>query len=277
VSPVGRSTELETLRALLAGALAGSGAAAVVTGEAGIGKTTLVEAVARESAAGGCPVLVGRAAPDEGAPAFWPWHRLLAQAHRDGVAGSDPGRDGVAGLDPALLAPTAEPDPTPAARFLAIEATVLALRAAAEPAGLVLVLEDLQWADAASLDLLRHLCGEVSGYRILVLGTVREPADGLAGRAGNTPADLYGLSDRGRLALGAMGDVVIFDEDTIASRPTESRADLPAGAVRLYAEADGVERVLVAGQEVVAEGRFTGELPGRVLRSGKDTRTPSLS
>ena len=212
MSPVGRSTELEALRALLAGALAGSGAAAVVTGEAGIGKTTLVEAVARESAAGGCPVLVGRAAPDEGAPAFWPWHRLLAQAHRDGVAGSDPGRDGVAGLDPALLAPTAEPDPTPAARFLAIEATVLALRAAAEPAGLVLVLEDLQWADAASLDLLRHLCGEVSGSRILVLGTVREPADGLAGRAGNTPADLYGLAAVHTISLGplSVSDVAAY-------------------------------------------------------------------
>ena len=93
----------------------------------------------------------------------------------------------------------------------------------------------------------------------------------------SVPAELYGLADRGRLAPGAIGDVVVFDEATIASRPTESRADLPAGAVRLYAEADGIDRVLVAGQEIVAEGRFTGALPGRVLRSGKDTRTPSLN
>ncbi len=93
----------------------------------------------------------------------------------------------------------------------------------------------------------------------------------------SVPADLYGLADRGRLVRGAIADVVVFDEATIASRPTETRADLPGGAVRLYAEADGIDRVLVAGSEIAAEGRFTGALPGRVLRSGRDTRTPVLT
>ena len=93
----------------------------------------------------------------------------------------------------------------------------------------------------------------------------------------SVPADLYGLADRGRLTVGAIADVVVFDEATVASRPTETRADLPGGAVRLYAEAEGIERVLVAGQEIAAEGRFTGAFPGRMLRSGRDTRTPALS
>jgi DNA-binding CsgD family transcriptional regulator/tetratricopeptide (TPR) repeat protein len=196
VSAVGRETEREALRGLLARALAGTGAAAVVTGEAGIGKTTLVEAVAREAATGGCPVLIGRAAPDEGVPSFWPWHRLLLQASRDGVGD----------LNPGLLAPTAEPDPSPPSRFLAVEATVTALRAAAEPAGLVLILEDLQWADPASLHLLRHLCAEVSETRILVLATVREPA------AGSVPDELYGLAAVHTVPLGplSVADVTAF-------------------------------------------------------------------
>jgi len=93
----------------------------------------------------------------------------------------------------------------------------------------------------------------------------------------SVPADLYGLSDRGRLVPGAVADVVVFDEATIASRPTETRADLPGGAARLYAEADGIDRVLVGGQEIAVDGKFTGDLPGRMLRSGRDTKNPALT
>jgi N-acyl-D-aspartate/D-glutamate deacylase len=93
----------------------------------------------------------------------------------------------------------------------------------------------------------------------------------------SVPADLYGLSDRGRLVPGAIADVVVFDEATIASRPTETRADLPGGAARLYAEADGIDRVLVGGREIAVDGHFTDDLPGRMLRSGRDTKNPALT
>jgi N-acyl-D-aspartate/D-glutamate deacylase len=92
----------------------------------------------------------------------------------------------------------------------------------------------------------------------------------------SVPADLYGLSDRGRLVPGAVADVVVFDEATIGSRQTETRADLPGGAARLYAEADGIDRVLVGGREIAIDGKFTGDRPGRMLRSGRDTKTPAL-
>ncbi|HLN18150.1 MAG TPA: amidohydrolase family protein [Acidimicrobiales bacterium] len=87
------------------------------------------------------------------------------------------------------------------------------------------------------------------------------------------PARLYGLKDRGRLVEGYAADVVVFDPETVGPGTEHTRSDLPAGQPRLYAGARGIEHVLVGGTEVVTAGEFTGERPGRVLRSGRDTTT----
>jgi len=93
----------------------------------------------------------------------------------------------------------------------------------------------------------------------------------------DAPARLYGLRDRGRLAPGTHADLVLFDEAAVGPGAIHTRHDLPAGAGRLYAEPTGIARVVVSGTTVAVDGKVTGAQPGRVLRSGADTETPSMS
>ena len=86
-------------------------------------------------------------------------------------------------------------------------------------------------------------------------------------------ADLYGLVDRGRVRAGHHADLVLFDPDTVGSGPARMVDDLPAGSRRLFADAHGIAHVFVGGTETVRDGHPTGARPGRVLRSGRDTRT----
>ena len=91
------------------------------------------------------------------------------------------------------------------------------------------------------------------------------------------PGRLYGFTHRGRIAEGWHADLVVFDPDLIGAGPVHTRADLPGGAARLYAEAEGISRVLVAGTDILVDGKPTGATPGRVMRSGIDTAATGLS
>jgi N-acyl-D-aspartate/D-glutamate deacylase len=87
------------------------------------------------------------------------------------------------------------------------------------------------------------------------------------------PAELFGLRDRGVVGEGAHADLVLFDPETIDMEDVTLVNDLPGGTARLFAGSQGMVSVHVAGRAIVRDGAATGDLPGAVLRSGRDTRT----
>ncbi|MCB2060868.1 MAG: amidohydrolase family protein [Novosphingobium sp.] len=99
--------------------------------------------------------------------------------------------------------------------------------------------------------------------------TLEEAVHQLTGR----PAEYIGLTERGQVKEGWHADLTLFDPETVAERQTQVRHDLPGGEMRLYGDAEGISHVLVNGQVIVEGGEHTGALPGKVLRSGRDTHT----
>jgi N-acyl-D-aspartate/D-glutamate deacylase len=87
------------------------------------------------------------------------------------------------------------------------------------------------------------------------------------------PAQLFGLRDRGEVRVGAHADLMVFDPETVDCGDVRLVDDLPGGTNRLFADAIGVQRVMVNGSSIVVDGTATDARPGTVLRSGRDTST----
>ncbi|UPZ29663.1 D-aminoacylase [Streptomyces sp. LRE541] len=89
------------------------------------------------------------------------------------------------------------------------------------------------------------------------------------------PAQLFGLRGRGRIAEGFHADLVLFDPERIDAGKATLVHDLPGDSPRLDSKAIGVTAVWVNGVESIRDDVVTGAVPGKVLRSGRDTRTVS--
>lgn len=152
---VGRAEELDALRDASEVAADGDLVLVLVDGDAGMGKTALVEAFAEELAAESVPVHWGRCADIGGAPAFWPWLQVLRSI----------GDDAVALAEERFAARPDEP-------FVAFDTVHEILRARRHQLRVV-VLDDLHAADLPSLELLRFLGRTAADIPLLVIGTHR--------------------------------------------------------------------------------------------------------
>ena len=169
---VGRSAELEETLSSLDQACRGQGAVMFVLGEAGIGKSRLADETAANAAERGIRVLRGRAVPGSGSAAFRPLTEALAPVTSEALTAADlgPWLPALAPILPAVGSANAI-EATAAARG---EAVLRLLAAASTPAGGLIVLEDLHWADAETIAIVEHLCDNLHRAPVMCLATVRD-------------------------------------------------------------------------------------------------------
>jgi tetratricopeptide (TPR) repeat protein len=154
---VGRAPERAQLRAALADAQRGQGRLVLVGGEPGIGKSRLMEELAADASAAGVTAHLGQCDAMDGAPELWPWRQILRTMGTDGA--SPPPLDVADGAETT--------------RFQQADAVVGWLAQRTQAAPVVLVFEDVHWADRGSLALLEFLAAHVGRLRLLVVATHR--------------------------------------------------------------------------------------------------------
>jgi class 3 adenylate cyclase len=225
---VGREREVDALRGGLEDSLGGHGRLLVLVGEPGIGKTRTAQELLTYARLRGARVLVGRSYETEGAPAYWPWVQMarayMAECDVDvairamGAGAADIARvipevrDVVPGLEPPH---SLEPEQ---ARFRFFDAVTTFLRNVAADEPLVLLLDDLHWADAPSLRLMQFLARELSDSRMLVIGTYRDVELGRRHPLSQALADLSREGLLERIALKGLSEQEVGRYIEVAAR-----------------------------------------------------------
>jgi len=237
----------------------------LIEGPPGIGKTCLLDAMAAHARQQGVPVLRGGASEAEGMPPYLPFLEALGQHIRTATPNIVREQAGamasvLATILPEFPLPLGElpvsyPLPAEQARLRLYEAVGIFLEAIAEPDALLLLLDDLQWADTATLDLLCYVVRHQPNARLLVLGSYRE------GEVAQRPSFEHALAELTRLRrliTITIGPLAVSEVTTLA----ESRLGAPL---------DPVARALLSTQ---SEGNpfFAEELLQGWLEAGVLTR-----
>ncbi|CAN5228316.1 AAA family ATPase [soil metagenome] len=177
---VGRERELAVLGDCLEAALTGKPRLVVCRGEPGIGKTRLAEELAVRATARRVPAVWGRAVESDGAPPYWPWRQLLRATAEmvDVPALADEYRLTV---DVGRLAPDVFPTAEQTAdtgssedRFKQFDAVGRLLRHVAARTPLLIILDDVHWADQPSLRLLQHVARTLTDEKLLFVVNCRD-------------------------------------------------------------------------------------------------------
>jgi hypothetical protein len=194
----GRDPVLTTIRGVLDDVVSGRGHACIVSGEAGIGKTRTVEELASEASNAGVPVVWSYCRERGATPPLWPFAQLvrgtLAKGRLDlqdeqvrrwlrELSQLVPELDTTSESQLAATRERAEVDPPSKHRLF--DAITQLLLMAATPKPLLLVLDDIHQADAATIDLLRYLIDEIAHTPLLILATMRTPLAGANSSSAN--------------------------------------------------------------------------------------------
>ena len=229
---VGREHEIEALLRALGDALAGHGRLLVIGGEPGIGKSRLAEELASAATESRAEVLWGRCWEAGGAPPYWPWAQAIRSHVREtdteqllGELGADAGEiaDVVAEVREQVpdLGPSRTIDHPQTARFRLFDSMTGFLKRVARAQPLVLVLDDLHWADEGSLRLLEFVARELAEARLLLVGTYRDVELSRRHPLSQTLAELTRERLFERIVLRGLssGDVAQFIEATCGTSP----------------------------------------------------------
>ena len=180
---LGREVELEQLRGAADAARGGQGRLVLVTGDAGIGKTTLMEAFAADAERdGGMTIARARCWDGGGSPAYWLWTQALGGwARRTPAAGRIAVGPGgahllrlVAELADHVDAPPAEAAGTDGDRFALYDAVLRLLEGIGSRRPLLLLMDDLHAADPSSLLMLRMVARELASLKVLIVAAYRD-------------------------------------------------------------------------------------------------------
>jgi DNA-binding SARP family transcriptional activator len=264
---VGRQKELETLQRALGDALVGRGRLLVIGGEPGIGKSRLAEELARAAAESHAEVIWGRCWEAGGAPPYWPW----VQALRSYARAVDPERlRRELGADAAVIGEVVAEvreqipdvgtspaiDDPQAARFRLFDGITGFLKRASGTQPLVVVLDDLHWADEGSLRLLEFVAREVADARLLLIGTYRDVELSRRHPLSQTLAELTRQRLFERIVLRGLSseDVADFMEATWGAAPP------PALVSAVHSQTEGNPLFVTEVVRLLAqEGELTPE------------------
>ncbi|MEU6201419.1 BTAD domain-containing putative transcriptional regulator [Streptomyces sp. NPDC047061] len=227
---VGRLGELAVVRHAVESALAGSTGLVLVEGEPGVGKTRLLEEAGAEANRRGALVVWGRCLPGDGTPSMWPWAHVVGALLDDVPAVAR--EDWQAGELGRLVTPRGSGRTTPTlpesgVRFRLFEQAVGLVRQVSARRPVVLVVDDLQWADTASLELLGHLMARLPGGTA-VIGALRDRAPAPSPELGRLLAAASRLPEHRRIPLGPLGPAEVAE---LVRR--ETGQDPGPGATRL--------------------------------------------
>ncbi|HZY60646.1 MAG TPA: AAA family ATPase, partial [Candidatus Binataceae bacterium] len=217
---VGREAERATLRSFLDQALRGEGKVVMISGAPGVGKTRLADEAGAQAAQSGFLALAGSCYDRDDAVPFSPfveimegaWAQALSLETFRAALGNDAPE--IARLMPQLrrlfpdLPPPLEIPPEQSRRLL-FDALVRMMTRAAGDRPLLLVLEDLHWADEGTLSLLNHLARLVAKLRVLIVGTYRDYELAPGGPLAATLDELTRLHLLRRITLGGLSQPAV--------------------------------------------------------------------